>query len=243
MQDFPVGGAADYQLGGPYPPPEGVTIMTRDSTAAPDPDVYNICYINGFQTQPGDQDLWRSQRRDLLLNGADGNPLVDDGWPDEFLLDTSTAEHRGRLAEILGDTIAGCAEAGFQAVEFDNLDSYTRSGDRLTAENNLEFAALLSRAAHDAGLLAGQKNSADLGEQAQQEASFDFGGAEECLRYQECGQYSSVYGGRVIDIEYTDNLSGPLDTVCGQADRPAFTLIRDRKLVPQGTTGYFYQHC
>ncbi|WP_216902528.1 endo alpha-1,4 polygalactosaminidase, partial [Nocardia alni] len=235
--------AADYQLGGPYPPPAGVTIVTRDSTAAPVAGVYNVCYVNGFQTQPGEQELWRGQRRDLLLSGADGKLVVDDNWPDEYLLDTSTPEGRSKLAEILGRTITGCAAAGFQAVEFDNLDSYTRSGGRLTAADNLALAALLSRIAHDAGLLTGQKNSPDLGEQAKREASFDFAVAEECLQFHECDKYSSTYGGRVVDIEYTDDLPGPLDTVCAQPDRPAFTLIRDRKLVPQGDAGYFYQHC
>lgn len=38
------------------------------------PDFYNICYVNGFQTQPGERDLWLVQRRDLILIGGDGRP-------------------------------------------------------------------------------------------------------------------------------------------------------------------------
>src|SRR3546814_6194319 len=54
----PDGAAFDYQLGGAYPPPDGVEIVVRDRTAGPLEDAYSICYVNGFQTQPGEQDLW-----------------------------------------------------------------------------------------------------------------------------------------------------------------------------------------
>ncbi|WP_067675467.1 endo alpha-1,4 polygalactosaminidase [Nocardia miyunensis] len=241
--DFPAGKTADYQLGGPYSPPAGVTIVVRDSTATPAAGAYNICYVNAFQTQPGERDLWLRERRDLILSGADGRPLIDQNWPDELLVDTSTAQQRDQLAEIVGHTIGDCAAKGFEAVEFDNLDSYTRSDGKLTAADNLRFAAALTRTAHAAGLLAGQKNAADLSEQASGQASFDFAIAEECLRFQECTQYRAVYGRRVIDIEYTDDLPGSPETVCALPNRPPSTLIRDRELVPEGIAGYFYRHC
>ena len=50
----PDGGTPDYQLGAAYPPPDGVEIVARARTASPPPGVYAICYINGFQTQPGE---------------------------------------------------------------------------------------------------------------------------------------------------------------------------------------------
>ena len=42
----------DYQLGGDRPVPDHVGIVVRDRTSEPLAGVYNICYVNGFQTQP-----------------------------------------------------------------------------------------------------------------------------------------------------------------------------------------------
>src|SRR4051812_15827556 len=44
----PLHAGFDYQLGGPYPPPAGVEIVTRDRTAPPVEGLYNICYVNAF---------------------------------------------------------------------------------------------------------------------------------------------------------------------------------------------------
>ena len=52
-----VNGAVDYQLGGAYPPPAGVTIVSRDRTAERADGVYTICYVNGFQIQPDEESL------------------------------------------------------------------------------------------------------------------------------------------------------------------------------------------
>jgi hypothetical protein len=238
---FPEGAAADYQLGGAYPPPSGVAMVVRDSAEAPVDGLYNVCYVNGFQTQPAERELWLRERRDLVLFGKDGQPVVDPNWPDELVVDTSTVEKRARLAVIVGATIQACASAGFDAVEIDNLDSDTRSRGALTAENNLALAALLAGKAHGRGLLIGQKNAAGLGERGKEEAGFDFAVAEECVAFDECGAYTSVYGKRVLDVEYTDNL--PAGGVCGKADRPRATVVRDRYLVLPGAPGYSYQRC
>lgn len=238
---FPVGAPADYQLGGAYPPPAGVTMVVRDSTEAPVQGLYNVCYVNGFQTQPAERELWLRERRDLVLFGKDGRPVVDPNWPDEMVIDTSTVDKRAWLAGIVGATVQACDAAGFDAVEIDNLDSYTRSRGALTVENNLAFAALLVGKAHDLGLLVGQKNSAGLGQRGKEEVGFDFAVAEECLVFDECGAYTAVYGQRVLDVEYTDNL--PAGGVCAKADRPRATIVRDRSLVRPGSPGYSYQRC
>ncbi|MEO6084114.1 MAG: endo alpha-1,4 polygalactosaminidase [Umezawaea sp.] len=238
---FPDGAAADYQLGGAYPPPVGVALVVRDSTEAPAEGLFNVCYVNGFQTQPAEREVWLSERRDLVLSGKDGQPVIDPNWPDEMVLDTSTVEKRARLAVIVGATIQACDAAGFDAVEVDNLDSDTRSRGALTVENNLAFAALLVGKAHDRGLLIGQKNAAGLGQRGKEEVGFDFAVAEECLAFDECGAYTAVYGQRVLDVEYTDNL--PSGGVCGKADRPRATIVRDRSLVRPGAPGYSYQRC
>ncbi|MGW4843215.1 endo alpha-1,4 polygalactosaminidase [Nocardia brasiliensis] len=239
----PAGAIADYQLGGAYPPPPGVAVVTRDSTAQPVPGLYNICYINGFQTQPTDRDRWLNERRDLVVADESGRPIIDPDWPDELILDTSTEAKRRRLTDILSPIIRQCHDAGFHAVEFDNLDSYSRSHGRLTPDSNFDFAAMLVEVAHEANLAVAQKNAAESSPQAKTRAGFDFAVTEECFQFRECDNYRNVYGDHVIDIEYPDNLSTPFEQVCTDPSRAATTILRDRRLVPHGNTGYLYEHC
>jgi hypothetical protein len=249
---FPADPVVDYQLGGGYPPPEGVTVVVRDSTDEPAEGVYGICYVNGFQTQPGAD--WPDE---LVLHDASGAEVFDPGWPDERLLDIRTAQNREAAAGVLAPVIRGCADAGFQAVEFDNLDSYTRSDGAFGLEEAVAFGALLVEEAHAVGLAAGQKNTPQLAGRGHDEIGFDFAVAEECAYYQECSAYTDVYGDRVIDIEYADAFAGGLDggsaasegavtsfeQACAQPDRPFGTVLRDRDLAPAGTEGHVYARC
>jgi len=239
----PAPAVLDYQLGTAYPPPAGVTLLARDSTASPAPGVHNVCYVNGFQTQPQDRELWLTQRKHLVLSDSGGEPVIDRDWPDEFLLDTSTPSNRDELARITGESITRCADRGFGSVEIDNLDSYSRSGGRLTVENNLAYAALLSARAHGRGLPIGQKNSAEASRRAHDEVGFDFAVTEECHAFSECATYTGVYGVHVMDIEYTDNLRGTFAEVCADPATPRTTTLRDRKLVGPDNPNYAFQHC
>ena len=236
---FPVGAVPDYQLGGSYEPAAEVGIVGRDRSAEPAPGVYSICYVNGFQTQPGELDTWAE---DLLLH-RDGEPVFDPDWPDEVLVDTSTAEHRTRIARQVTPWIDACADAGFQAVEFDNLDSYTRSEGALTLDDNLWLATMLVDAAHAVGLAAGQKNAAEDARVLHERAGFDFAVTEECAAYEECGAYTEVYGDRVIDIEYSDELPRAFAEMCADPDSPASMVLRDRDLVTPDDEAYVFETC
>lgn len=238
---FPVGAGVDYQLGGSYPPAEGVGIVARDSTEAPADGLWSICYVNGFQTQPG-VDEWLDERPELVVH-VDGEPLADPNWPDEYLLDTSTPADRLAIIGVMGPVIDGCADAGFDAVEIDNLDSFTRSADQLTVEGNFALAALYVERAHDRGLAIGQKNAAELSAEARDEVGFDFAVAEECHRFAECASYTDVYGDAVVDIEYDDDVRGTFADVCADPATPRSTVLRDRDLVPAGESGYVFERC
>jgi hypothetical protein len=240
---LPTAGIPDYQLGGAYTPPAGVTIVERDSTARPAPGVYGICYVNGFQTQPEDADAWLDDHPDAVLRDADGDPVSDPGWPDEMLLDTSTAAKRAEIVTVLTRSIARCADRGFDAVEFDNLDSWTRSHGALTRRDNLALAAALVQVGHERGLAVGQKNTPQLGSSGRRATGFDFVVAEECVVYQECSAYTDAYGDQVIDIEYSDDIGRPWSSVCADDDRPAMTILRDRDLVPPSDEAYVFEHC
>jgi hypothetical protein len=237
----PVAARVDYQLGGPYPPPAGVTVVTRDRTVAPADGAYGICYVNAFQAQPDEDDTWTGANADLLLKDAAGHKVIDEDW-DEPLLDTSTEAKRARLADIVGDWIDGCAEAGFDAVEPDNLDSWTRSDGLLTSADNLAFAALLADRAHEAGLAIAQKNAGEISAKAKA-AGMDFAVAEECEHYRECGLYTKVYGRHVIEIEYADQPASDFTRACAARGDDISIERRDRDVVPAGADGYVAQWC
>lgn len=227
----------DYQIGGAYTPPAGVAVVSRDRESSPAPGLYNICYVNGFQIQPGEESWWEANHPDLILRDANGDPVVDAGW-DEMLLDTSTAAKRTALADIVGGWIDQCAADGFDAVEVDNLDSYSRSSGLLTEANNVAFMGLLSAVGHASGLAMGQKNSVEiLGSAAAM--GTDFAVAEECNRWDECGEYQATYGNLVFVIEYRDQ-----DFTQGCADFPELSIVRRDVNVSTPSSGeYVYDGC
>lgn len=235
-------GSIDYQLGGAYDPAPGTTIVARDASDPPADGAFSICYLNGFQTQPSDGAWWLAEHPDLVLRDAAGEPAIDPGWPDEMALDTSTPERRERIAAIVAPWIAGCADAGYDAVEFDNLDSWTRF-DGLTMDGNLALATLLVDAAHAQGLWAAQKNGLDAGARGPA-AGFDLVVTEECGQYDECAAYAELYGDRHVDIEYVESTSeADFAAMCDAGDVPPLTVLRDRPLSVDGADGYVRVAC
>lgn len=233
----PDNGRLDYQLGGAYDPDDTVTIVSRDREAEPAPGRYSICYVNGFQTQAEDRGLWMQQHPELLLRDAGGKPVIDPDW-NEMLLDVSSDEKRAELAEIVGGWIRGCARAGFDAVEIDNLDSYTRSGRRLREDDAVAFMRMLSDIAHESGLAIAQKNASELVPR-RSELGTDFVVAEECNHYRECDDYIAGYGDYVLVIEYR---RADFDTGCKRYPNLPIVL-RDLDLVRAGQAGYVYAGC
>ncbi|HET9959136.1 MAG TPA: endo alpha-1,4 polygalactosaminidase [Polyangiaceae bacterium] len=233
----PANAPFDYQIGGAYAPPQGVQVVSRDRESSPAAGLYNICYVNGFQSQPGEDKLWLEDHPDLVLRDSSGEPVIDENW-DEMLLDTSTEAKRTELATIVGGWIRGCASSGFNAVEIDNLDSYSRSGGLLKEANNIAFMKLLSAAAHQSGLAIAQKNSSELVGQAKQMGT-DFAVVEECNRWDECGDYQSGYGNLVFIIEYRRQ-----DFTKGCTGHPELSIVlRDLNVSAPGNSSYVYDGC
>ena len=235
----PLGAAPDYQLGEAYQPDAAVGILVRDRSAEPDPERYSICYLNAFQTQPGEREEWPS---DLLLD-RDDTWVTDPAWPDEVLLDTSSAAQRDRISGVVSDWIGECAASGFDAVEFDNLDSFTRSHGALTFDDNLALARQLVASAHEHGLAAVQKNTAEHNAELRADAGYDFVIAEECAAYAECAVYAETYGEYVIDIEYTDNAARPFTAACSDPASPSSMVLRDRGLLAPAQPGHVFALC
>ncbi|MFF4880811.1 endo alpha-1,4 polygalactosaminidase [Micromonospora sp. NPDC000668] len=239
----PTNGSFDYQIGGAYEPDVGVTIVERDHSGVPSGAAYNICYVNAFQTQPEAAAWWKAEHRDLLLKAADGSYVEDPEWPGEILLDTTTPARRTAIAGVVQGWMDECAAKGFRAVEPDNLDSWTRSGDRLTHDHNMALARLLVEHAHDAGLAVAQKNTPELAPYGRDQIGFDFAVVEECQHHDECQSYTDAYGDHLIEIEYTDNPVGAYLRACATRGARISVILRDRDVAPLGRQGYHYERC
>lgn len=235
----------DYQIAGGYALPSGVTVVSRDHDDQPAAGAYSICYVNAFQAQPDAASWWKSNHPDLLLASSGGGYVLDKDW-NEYLLDISTAAKRTALMDVVGGWIDGCAKKGFQAVEPDNLDSWTRSGGLLTKQQALDFATLLAQRAHKDGLAIAQKNGLDLGSAGKSQAGFDFAVAEDCMDYTmdggrpECAGYVDVFGDHVIVLEYDQS---HFQQACTTYGATLSVTRRDRDVSTPGSSAYAFGIC
>ncbi len=246
----PVNAGFDYQIGGDYPLPEGVSIVSRDwfiGRAAEQP-VYSICYVNAFQTQADERGVDRPDElsnwpRKLVLSELGDDP----NWGGEYLVDVSTANKRRQAARWVGQMIDGCADKGYEAVELDNLDSWTRfDGTPLAREvpfskpDSLAFARLLAKRAHARDLAVAQKNTVDVGRRQARRVGFDFAIAEQCARYDECNAYRRVHGNNVIAIEYGRR---SFREACRRVGDEISVVLRDVLVTKPGSPSYVYDAC
>ena len=229
--NYPANGTFDYQIGGGYTPTSGVTVVDRDRTDSPVAGKYNVCYINAFQSQPGESADWGT----LLLRN-NGALVQDPDWPGEYMVDTRQIDG---VTALVGGWIQACAAKGFQAVELDNLDSFSRSAGLLTEANNLAFFQRLVAVGHAAGVAVAQKNTVELSVQAHA-AGADFAVAEECQRYSECSGFSDVYGSTWVEIEYR---SADFTSACTARGATTSVILRDVNVVAAGAAKYVYQSC
>ncbi|MET9002518.1 endo alpha-1,4 polygalactosaminidase [Amycolatopsis sp. NPDC004169] len=231
----PLAAGFDYQIGGAYTPPAGVQIVSRDVSASPASGKYNICYLNAFQAQEGQDADWPS---DLLLRDSSGKKVVDPDW-NETLLDLRTADKRTRVAQKVSGWIDTCATKGYQAIEPDNFDSYSRSKNLLTTTHAQEYIKLLSAYAHGKNLAIAQKNTPELAGNRVANG-LDFAVTEECGEYEECADYAGPFNNRVVDVEYT---ASGMSKGCPDWKNKISMVRRDLYVVPQGTSGYVRKTC
>jgi hypothetical protein len=232
----PLDGTFDYQMGKSYPPAGSVKIVVRAHTQARVEGNYNICELSGFRVHGQDRDLWLQQHPELILRDGLGTPVVDKY--SSLLVDIRTEEKRAALAAIIGEQIASCAIAGFDAVAINDLDAYAESQGRINAQNVLDTMKALSGIAHTYYLAVGQKNASELA-MHRSAIDADFAVAEECNRYDECDTYRATYGDHVLVIEY--RLS---DFEAGCRNYPQLPIaLRDVDLVAPDELGYLYAGC
>ncbi|MFD4572609.1 endo alpha-1,4 polygalactosaminidase [Streptomyces sp. NPDC058417] len=230
----PTAAAWDYQIGAPYTPASDVKIVSRDYTAQPAEGLYNICYINAFQTQPADLADWPAE---LVLRDANGAIVEDPEWEDEYMLDIRTPAKRTAILNKIKPWIDQCASKGFDAVEPDNYDHYTRSHDLINTDQSKEFMKLLVDYSHSKNLAIAQKNTLELAGDADA-LGIDFAVVEECgviwpgASKPECPEYYAAFGSRIVNVEYTDaGMKRACDGFAGK-----FSIVqRDVKVTAGGT--------
>jgi len=128
------------------------------------------------------------------------------GWPGEKWLDI---RQTSILLPIMQARVQKCQQAGFDGVEWDNVDGYSnKTGFPLTANDQLVYDASLANLAHQYGLTVAMKNDV---EQVPNLASyFDYAINEQCQQYNECGNYTTYFvnaGKTVFQVEYKLSLA------------------------------------
>ena len=247
----PVDERFDYQIGGDYRPRRGVTVVSRDWFAGRDArgGRYTICYINAFQTQDDERGVERPDERSNWPRRLVLHELGDDpNWGGEFLIDISSAAKRAAAVRHVRPMVDRCAAKGFEAVEYDNLDSWTRFDGTPLADEvpfgrpaAIAYARLLTDYAHRRGLAVAQKNTLELGRNAAlNRIRFDFAIAEQCGRHHECRAYTRMYGNRVIAIEY--GRRGFRAACCSVGHRVS-VVLRDVAVSTPGSATYRYRSC
>jgi hypothetical protein len=113
------------------------------------------------------------------------------------------------IRDELAKRMADAKVAGFDAIEFDNVEAYTnRTGFNTTAAQQLAFNQSIANLAHSMGFTVGLKN--DLGQAADLRPYFDFAVNEQCFQYSECAAlqtWPTTYGKAVFNVEYKGKLS------------------------------------
>jgi len=179
-----------------------------------------ICYIS-----VGSYENWRPDA-DQFPKEVLGKDY--EGWSGEKWLDIRRID---LLKPIMLARLDECAAKKFDAVEPDNMETYTNdTGFPLTYEDQLNYALWLAKEAHKRGLAIGQKNAPDQTKDlvnvfdfAIIEDAFYFGWAEDMLPYIQAGK-------PVFAAEYTD-LPGDFEAFCYQSRKLGFsTILKHRDL-------------
>jgi hypothetical protein len=163
-----------------------------------------ICYLDA-----GTWENWRVDANQFPASVL-GNK---NGWPGEKWLDI---RQTSILLPIMEARVQKCASAGFDGVEWDNVDGYTnRTGFPLTAADQLTYDASLANLAHKYGLSVALKN--DVEQVPDLAPYFDYAINEQCQQYNECTSYTANFinaGKTVFQVEYKLHL----DKFCPQAN-------------------------
>ncbi|KAJ3336065.1 hypothetical protein HDU93_003715 [Gonapodya sp. JEL0774] len=162
-----------------------------------------ICYIS-----VGSYEDWRPDSCKFPTS-VRGKKLS--GWKGETWLDI-------RNVVVLGPIMRARMELakrkGCDGVEGDNVDGYSNdSGFPLTANDQVAYNRWLAETAHSLGLVAGLKNTLDLGSQLVD--WYDFALLEQCVQFGSCDAAKIFLNvdKAVFDVEYIES-NATVSNVC-----------------------------
>ncbi len=170
---------------------DGSDLNTEAVEAIHEVGGYAVCYVSA-----GSWERWRP-------DAGDFPPKVrgrKNGWPGERWLDV---RRRGILLPLMEVRADRCSEAGFDAIEWDNVDGYTnRTGFPITRVHQKRFDRSLAKIAHDRNLAVGLKNNLD--QISSLIEYFDFAVNEQCAEFRECSRLDPFVeaGKPVYQVEY-----------------------------------------
>jgi len=156
-------------------------------------------------------------------------------FPNEYWLNINNNRgQRDFILKQMAERTRKCANGGFDAVEYDNVETYAQptrvTGWHVKARTQLTFNRALARIAHSNGLAVGLKN--DLGQVPRLEPDFDFAINEQCFQYHECtnnpspGYKAFLRDGKpVFQVEYRTSPS----RFCSDANRLGINSIKKAK--------------
>jgi Glycoside-hydrolase family GH114 len=187
---------------------------------------YAICYIDagGIENYRPDYRRfvrWHREHDRSLL----GKPFSK-RFPEERWANVGGSRQRAFLLRMMGDRTRLCAQAGFDAVEYDVVDAWANgrrvTGWKVSYEDQLAYNRGLARIAHRHGLAAGLKN--DLGQVRDLVDAFEFAVNEECFTYDECERLRPFIsaGKPVFHVEYTNSRG----EFCAETEGLGFNSIR-----------------
>jgi hypothetical protein len=189
-----------------------------------------ICYLDAGDAETYRPDYQRFVDFDEACGGClIGNPFSV-VFPDEFFLNINNDQgQRAFILKVNRDRVKKCAAAGFDAVEWDIIDTYedSHSGFHISYRSQLMFNTRLANLAHRYGMSVAMKN--DPSQVKGLLPYFDFAIVEQCFQYHFCsgdpapGEVAFVQAGKaVFEVEYRLTR----DEFCDQADALGINAIK-----------------
>lgn len=213
---------------------EGVDVYAVDSeisqasiNAAKASGAKLMCYISG-----GSSEDWRADFNQFPAEVLGNNY---DGWQGERWLDTRNI---AALAPIMRARIRACKAKGFDALDVDNVNSYSNpTGFPISRQDSINYIRWLANEAHNQGMAFSLKNSEEL--VADLLGDIDMMQSEGCVIYSNCANASrlSAVNKPIFAVEYSDAMSssGFYNRACNAAAQYNMSMIyRDRLLTPNG---------
>jgi hypothetical protein len=210
----------------------GSAINTAGVTAVHNAGGKAVCYVSA-----GTWENWRpdaaSFPASVKASGVQGGPNGQP-WPGENWLDVRQVS---TLQPLMQARAQKCKNAGFDAVDWDNVDAYSnQTGVTISQAQQLTYNRMLATITHDLGLSVGLKN--DLEQVAQLVGDFDFAVNEQCFaNSNECGLLQPFLsaGKAVVQIEYSDQDGTTAAQFCPAANtakRSAMLMTIDLPATP-----------